>query len=240
MRLTFSSALAIFVVSFLQIHLSAATIFSGSGNNPEVNANASGEASFAISGDTLTVVLTNTTAPRTAEQGNVMSGVAFDIDSASPTLSLTSIALAGGSAIWTSKTASNTSDPLAGSWTDVLGASPLASYGVSTSGFNGRFNGGSISLGNAGPNYGIVAANTFDGSNVSFGGSQFPFIQDSLTFTFSGISGISESQISNVQLLFGTDGTGIVNASVPEPGAIFLLLIGATALCGATGRAARI
>ena len=99
------------------------------------------------------------------------------------------------------------------------GALPLAAYGVATTGFNNRFNGGSISLGNAGPNYGIVAANTFDGTNVSFGGSQFPFIQDSMAFTFTGVSGVGESQIKNVQLLFGTDGTGIIttNDPVPEP-----------------------
>ncbi|HVT27519.1 MAG TPA: XDD4 family exosortase-dependent surface protein [Lacipirellulaceae bacterium] len=237
MRLTLSTALAFFVASFSHAHLSAAVFFSGSGNNPEAAANASGEASFAISGNTLTVVLTNTTSPRTAAQGNALSGIAFDIDSASPTLSLTNTALTSGSAIWTSKTASNTSDPLSGSWTDVLGSTPPASYGVSTSGFNSRFNGGSISLGNSSPDYGIVAAGTFDGSNVSFAGSKFPFIQKSLTFTFSGIAGISESQISNVQFLFGTDGTGLVTSTVPEPHAVFLLLLGTTVLC-ATSRVA--
>lgn len=210
----------------------AATIFSGSGNNPEVGASASGTATFNISGDTLTIVLKNTTDPRTAEQGNVLSGVAFDLASASPTLSLTGTGLDGASEIWTSETVSNTSDPLAGSWTNVLGGSPLADYGVATTGFNGRFNGGSITLGNAGPNYGIVAANTFDGTNVSFGGSQFPFIQDSMIFTFSGISGVSEAQIENVQILFGTDGTGIITMTkVPEPG-MMLVAIGLVAgLC---------
>ena len=64
----------------------ATVIFSGSGNNPEVSANASGTASFSIAGDTLTVVLKNTTSPRTASQGNSMTGVVFDIDSASPRL----------------------------------------------------------------------------------------------------------------------------------------------------------
>jgi hypothetical protein len=203
----------------------AATIFSGSGNNPEVGGNASGSATFNISGDTLTIVLKNTTDPRTAAQGNVLSGVAFDLDSASPALALTGTALDGASEIWTSETASNTSDPLAGSWTNVLGGSPLGDYGIATTGFNGRFNGGSITLGNAGPNYGIVAADTFDGTNVPFGGSQFPFIQDSMIFTFSGISGVSESQIENVQILFGTDGTGIITTTqVPEPGTMVLAL----------------
>lgn len=208
----------------------ASVTFSGLGNNPEVNANASGSAQFTISGNVLTIVLTNTTAPRTTAQGNALTGVTFDLSGSSATLSLTSIALTAGSAIWTNSTTSNTSDPLAGSWTNVLGNSPLNKYGAATSGFNGRFNGGSISLGNASPNYGIVAAGTFTGSPVSFGGSQFPFIQNSLTLTFTGVAGISESLIKDVDLLFGTDGTGIIKTTIPAPGA--------TALLGVSGLAA--
>jgi len=204
----------------------ASVMFSGSGINPEVGVDASGSATFEITGDTLTLVLQNTTSPRTASQGNVMSGVAFDIDSASPALALTGTALDGASKIWTSELASNTSDPLAGSWTDQLGISPLADYGVATTGFAGGFDAGSITLGNGGPNYGIVAADTFDGTDVPFGGSQFPFIQDSMEFTFSGASGISESQIANVTLIFGTDGTGIIQT--PEPCSM-LILIGLSA-----------
>ncbi len=224
----FSFVLALAIV-FAASHQSPATIiFSGSGNNPEVGATASGSAAFSIAGNTLTLVLKNLTSPRTTAQGNAMTGVAFDINMANPVLGFATTALTAGSQIWTSELLSNTSDPLAGSWTDVLGASPLAAYGVATTGFNGRFSGGSLSLGNASPNYGIVAANTFDGTNVSFGGSQFPFIQDSMTFTFTGVMGISESQIKNVKLLFGTDGTGIVPA-VPEPSLVFLMGLGAIA-----------
>lgn len=196
----------------------ASTLFVGSGLNPETGSSVAGTAAFAISGNNLTLVLTNTTSPRTTAQGDALTGVTFDVSAGSPPLALTSIILTAGSALWTSKLSSTTSPTLAGSWTDVLGGSPLAAYGVATTGFNNRFNGGSITLGNASPDYGIVAANTFNGTNVAFGGSQFPFAQDSLTFTFSGASGVSESQIANVDLLFGTDGTGIVTTvPVPEP-----------------------
>ena len=211
----------------------ASVVFTGTGTNPEVGGPASGSASFSISGSTLTVVLTNTTSPRTTAQGNALTGFTFDLTGGSASLSLTNLALTSGSVIWTSKFASNTSDPLNGSWTTALGASPLGQYGASTSGFGGAFNGGSISLGNSGPNYGIVAAGTFDGTNVSFGGSQFPFIQNSLTFTFTGIGGFSESQIANVKLCFGTDGTGVVT-TVPGPAGIALL-----GLAGLTGRRRR-
>lgn len=213
------------VVSFIAGSAQASVIFSGSGFNPEGNANVSGSALFTISGNTLTLVLTNTTLPRTTAQGNAMTGVTFDIGGGSPVLTLTSTALTSGSDFWTSKTATNNAAALNGSWTNVLGASPLGEYGVATTGFNGRFQGGSIALGNSAPNYGIVAAGTFDGTNVAFGGSQFPFVQNSMTFTFTGVAGFTESQIGNVKLLFGTDGTGIITA-IPAPGSLALIGLG--------------
>jgi hypothetical protein len=215
------------LVATASFSVQGAIVFSGSGNNPEVSATASGSASFSIAGNILTLVLTNTTAPRTSAQGNALTGVTFDITPGSPVLTLTSTAITAGSLLWNSKTSSTAAASLAGSWTNVLGGSPLGEYGVASTGFNNRFNGGSISLGNSSPNYGIVAAGTFDGTNsVAFGGSQFPFIQNSMTFTFSGVSGISESQIANVKLLFGTDGTGVVNTLVPAPAPALLGLAG--------------
>jgi len=206
----------------------ASVVFDGSGYNPEVNASASGSAFFTVSGNTLTIVLTNTTGPRTTAQGNALTGVVFDILGGSPALSLSAIALTAGSEMWTSETASTTSGALAGSWTSALGSTPLAAYGAATTGFNGAFHGGSITLGNSSPNYGIVAANTFDGTNVPFGGSQFPFIQKALTLSFTGASGLTDSQFANVRLLFGTDGTGVVGTqTIPAPGAMALVLVAA-------------
>ncbi len=217
----------------------AGVVFTGSATNPEVGTVASGTAEFRVVGNTLTVVLTNTTSPRTAAQGNALTGVSFDVNGMHPTLSLTGITLTAGSQLWTSKTASTTSASLSGSWTDALGSSPLGDYGVATTGFGSRFAAGNITLGNGGPNYGIVAAGTFDGTNVAFSGSQFPFVQDSLTFTFTGASGLNESQISDVKLLFGTDGTGVVGATtgpsitaVPEPSSVMLGLSAAAGLSG--------
>src|SRR5262245_49280361 len=81
----------------------AGVLFVGSGTNPEAGAAASGAAEFSISGDVLTLVLTNTTSPRTAAQGNALTGVTFDISPGSPALALTGIALTPGSTIWTSE-----------------------------------------------------------------------------------------------------------------------------------------
>lgn len=229
MRLVRGTASAAIMLALASGAAQAAVTFTGSGNNPETGQTATGSALFSVSGNLLTVVLTNTTAPRTTAQGNALTGVSFDIDGTGPSLSLSSTALTAGSLLWTSKTTSTSSTNLNGSWTSVLGGSPLGEYGASTSGFGSRFNGGSISLGNAGPNYGVVAAGTFDGTNVSFGGSQFPFIQNSITLTFSGASGLAESKIGNVKLLFGTDGTGVVT-TVPAPAAVALSGISSLAL----------
>lgn len=220
-----SCLIALSAVAVLSASAGAGIVFSGNANNPEVGTNASGSAEFSISGDVLTVVLTNTTAPRTTAQGNALTGVTFDVTGTNPALDLASTAMSAGSLLWTSKTASTASANINGSWTDVLGASPLGEFGAASTGFGGRFNGGSISLGNSSPNYGVVAAGTFDGtSGVSFGGSQFPFIQSSLTLTFSGATGMSLSQLANVKVLFGTDGTGIITTTkVPAPGSVALL-----------------
>jgi len=109
-----------------------------------------------------------------------------------------------------------------------LAASPTipAAFGVATTGFNGEFNGGSISLGNASPNVGIVGSSTFPGS---IGGSQFPFIQNELQFLFTVTSGsFTEADITGVSFLFGNDGTAAVTwhccvALVPEPTSLALL-----------------
>lgn len=205
-----------------------AVTFTGSGLNPEVNATASGSAVFSISGNLLTVTLTNTTAPRTTAQGNALTGIAFDIIGAvpMPTLTLVSTSLAPGAQLWTSKTAFSNSANINGSWTNVLGSAPLANFGAASTGFAGAFNGGSMTLGNSSPNYGVVAAGTFTGSNsVAFGGSQFPFIQGSLVLTFSGIGNATEAQIGNVRMLFGTDGTGVITL-IPTPGSLAMAAIG--------------
>ncbi|MBY0112760.1 MAG: hypothetical protein K2Y21_08060 [Phycisphaerales bacterium] len=207
----------------------AAVLFTGTGFNPEAATTASGSALFQISGNLLTVTLNNTTSPRTTAQGNALTGVAFDFKNAVPVpvLSLVSTALGSGAQLWSSKTSFVTSANINSSWTNVLGSSPLANFGAASTGFAGAFNGGSIGLGNASPNYGIVAPGTFTGSNsVAFGGSQFPFVQGALVLTFSGVAGLTEAQITNVKLMFGTDGTGAITL-IPSTGSL--------ALAGAAG-----
>jgi hypothetical protein len=211
---------------------SASVVYVGSGLS-ENSAAVSGRATFTLSGSNLTVLLANTSGA-TAAQGDTLTGIVFSIngvqtlsfDMTGPTCGQS---LGSGSAIWTSGSASNTVDPLCGSWTSVLAGAPTipAEFGVATTGFVGEFNGGSITLGNASPDYGIVGSSTFPGS---IGGSQFPFIKNELQFLFTVTSGsFTEADITGVSFLFGTNGTAAITgrccgvALVPEPASLALL-----------------
>ena len=194
----FSRSLVAAGIVALGMTLSAAPckadVFVGSGTNAETGDSVSASALFEISGDTLTITLKNTTLGGTLLRGDILTGLVWDISGATPVLAFPTTALTAGSDIFTNKTTSNTSDPVNGSWTNVLGATPISQYGVATTGFND---------------------------------SAFPLIQDTLTFTLTGISGVSQSQITNVKFLFGTDGTGIITTmAVPEPGTFALAGIG--------------
>src|SRR5262249_6216568 len=118
-----------------------------------------------------------------------------------------------------------------------------------TTSFSGAFSAGTISLGTGDVDYGIVSNDppngTFpappgSGTSGSFNASVFPLIQDTLTFTLTGASGVAQSQITNVKFLFGTDGTGIITTpAVPGPSSCALASIGGAGLVGVMRRRRR-
>lgn len=202
----------------------------GTGLNPETGNTVSGQIEFSVTGNILSVTLTNTTAGGTLAQGDSLTGFVFDVVGASPTLSLTSIALTAGSSIHTSASAINNASPLSGSWTSSLASGGAYDFGAATTGFGGLFQAGTITRGNASANYGLIAT----GTSLAHGFPRFPYIENSLTFTFSGALGLTDSQFTNVHLLFGTDGTGVITPpppevnihSTPEPGTLALAAMG--------------
>ncbi len=228
---------------------SAALQFTGSGFNPETgHAGQSAEANMSLVGTTLTLTLRNTTGV-TPAQGDALTGILFNLAGGAH-LSLQSISLTSGSDLWISGSQINDGKSLAGSWTDRLAEHPrlAASYGLATTGFNGEFQGGTIHTGNSSPDYGIVGADTFPGS---INGTKYPFVENSLTFKLKVSGSLSESDLSGVRFLFGTDGRGVVQGSlvpvgdgnpgggnVPEPASFALLAIALAAARMARHRAA--
>lgn len=199
-----------------------AAIFIGSGLSPEKSNAVSAKAEFSILGNVLKLVLTNTTAGGTKAQGDALTGVVFDLTkSPLPSLTLASVTLTSGSNIYTSSGINNAT-VLSGSWTDDLATGAVPDFGVATTGFKKLFVGGSISRGNASPDYGIISGTGTNGTGAmrsSFDGSKRPLILNSLTFTFNGASGLTESQITDVKFLFGTDGGALIGSTlVPDIG----------------------
>jgi MYXO-CTERM domain-containing protein len=223
------------------IPASGTVIFTGTGTG-EAGGTVSGSASFMLSGSTLTLILSNTSAAHTGAQGDAITGIVFSIAGSGQTLSFTMSGagcgptLPSGSHIFTGKTTQNDATALCGaggsSWTSAFtpGGPVTAEFGVATTGFNGEFNGGSIGIGNASPNYGIVAPGTFP--TATFGGSQFPFIQNALQFVFTtGGTSFGEGDITGVNFLVGTSGadhflgdctTSCVEKETPEPDSLAL------------------
>ena len=227
----------------------AVSSWSGSGTNGETAHLVSASATFDVTGSTLTIVLSNTTAGGTLKRGDVLTGLAFDLDGSS-TVTLNTISR-GGSTIYTSNTATNNAKALSGSWTTHLGEEPLHGYdhGIATTGYGGAFSAGGITRGIGGANYGIVAAGTFPnaGASSSFNSSAFPLIQNSLTFTYAISGSLEQDDINSVAFLFGTAGTGTVTgrclsgcapviSNVPEPPMIVLLGTGLVVLGFARAR----
>lgn len=231
----------------------ASVVFTGSGYNPETkDNNQSAQATFSLATDaqtkieTLTLTLTNTTGT-TVAQGDALTGILFSLKNGS-TLSLASLTTSlGTSALYGSsgdgkktKWTTDISQTVTGAWTDALANPESGQYGIATTGFGNLFSAGNISLGNKGaPDYGIVGATTFSSGTPTFG--QSPFADNSLTFTLKVASGsLAESNIGNVQFLFGTNGSGIISATstgsgsgggkVPEPASLVLVGIGLVAL----------
>ncbi len=221
-----------------------AATFDGSFTNPASSQTDTAEAVFSVSGQELTLVLTNTSTFGQYQNPDVLSGLFFNI-SGSP-------ALTGVSA-----TASGLVDPATAGPQDVShawafeqsasgytgGAATLQQtrYGVAAAGFSSL----SPSFGKSG--FGSGKADNTQGLDYSIVGPDFrsikgngagTLVEDSVTFLFSGLpQSFSLSDISDVVFAYGTapdytvaaastTGTSMSSAAVPEPASLALLLPG--------------
>jgi hypothetical protein len=85
-----------------------------------------------------------------------------------------------------------------------------------------------LSLGTGGADYGAVSNGTYpQGGGGPGNPNQYPLADNEVVLTFSSNQSLDDLMISNVRVLFGTSGDGII---VPEPSTLLLMLAGTLGL----------
>ena len=207
---------------------SEAVLISGTCDNLSASAN------FTFSGNTLTVVLTNTSANDVLVPADVLTAVFFDISGFSGTLTPVSAMLSGGSTVLFGDANGGN---VGGEWAYGSGFSGPngASSGISSSGFglfgDNNFNGPNLSGPNAvnGLQYGITSAgdNPATGNQAVTGGNEL--IKNQVTFTLtSNQAFIGNETLTHVSFQYGTalDEPNCAPGgppTVPEPSTMLLL-----------------
>lgn len=207
--------------------------------------NLSASVEFVVSGDALTVTLVNTSTCDVMAPTEVLTAVFFDTD---PT-----VALKTGSATASAVVSGPATLDVGGEWAYRGDLGSPARVGISSSGL-GLFGphdvfGGLNLQGPASPDglqYGITSAsdNLATGNAAVTGGNAL--IQNSVVFTFTGASGLTDASFSNITFQYGTALTetsyvgkyapvGDTTAPVPEAptviaGALLLLPFAASTL----------
>jgi len=211
-------------------------LWTGSGTAAGVGVSAS--ALFTISGNTLTIVLQNTSASHAAAvqdvPGSTLTGLFFDL-TGSPTLTPVSSLIAAGSIVQggaCTGTCGASTTNVGGEFGYQATSFPngadrgIASSGYLTTGLSGNignFNNGAAGTDLDNPasldgiNFGIISAAA--GFNPNGGLSGDPLIRDAVTFTLTGALGLTEDDISHVSFQYGTSltETNIVGFDPPPP-----------------------
>jgi hypothetical protein len=225
----------------------AAVVFEGQANSTENGQLVKAKATFTVVGNTITVVLENISGSATLANGSVITGVIFDIEpdivpnsdlvftaSNNPVRTNGSdIYVDGGTGGGNDRTATiNNSLNLGGSYTSNLTASGLGDFGVATTGT--LFGANGIGLGGGAADYGLVAAGTYTDGGSAVGTPQsMPFVQTSVTFTFTYTDSntgaghprqLLESNIVGANFMVGTGGQSFLgletsqsDTTLPEP-----------------------
>lgn len=209
----------------------ADVIFTTSGTLAGNSVNAS--ATFAISGNALTVTLQNTSGTNSQEApGSTLTGFSFLLGGGSPTLTPSSAIspnaiFDSGACDVTSCTGTNVN--VGGEWgyqsnfsngtLNVSGVEGIGSSGYITTGLSGdlgNFNGVDLESPKSldGIEFGVISANhgAFNG-----GLSNQALIDDTIVLTLLGVSNFKESDISGVTFFYGTP-DGSLPGAVCVPG----------------------
>jgi hypothetical protein len=232
---------ALLALTLLPATAGANRIFVWEDTTPDTNVDVRFTADLSIAGDTLTLVLTNdslnhSNGPSPSLNPNdLLTSFYFDIFDGSSRPTLTWVSATGD--VWqgvnpgADTLTQAAADLMAGtyqSWdfrqnltlspgTDTLtfGVGGAGNNSLSPNGFSGSITDG--------PDYGIYVG------DVSTNNLTLPLVKNSATFTFSGLTGFSEADISD-QALFGLGTQPDSTAFVPEPGTALLFGLGLAGL----------
>jgi hypothetical protein len=199
--------------------------FSGAGSGDGSNGLAA-EATFTISGNTLTVLLTNTSTDFSEIPSESLTGVYFDFLNGNILTGVSAVVAAGSTVV---NGVSGPGGDVGGEFaylTNIASGFNGASYGISSSGMDDvfgpgdRFNNNDLDAPDApnGMNYGLISAAGL-GPNANLAMLSEPFIQNAVLFSFTFSGALSTDDISNVSFQYGTSQSqpNITTSVVPEP-----------------------
>lgn len=222
------SALAMAVAASSQAVIFNFSGVSGSGSGDVLHA----RVEFQVSGTTLTVIMTNTDDNAAFNGADVLSSVYFNV-TGTPTFSNGNAALTSGSSlVLINNGAPGSTNPLNNEWfwqspnagggrQYSFGATGAIGFSPTNDSFDKVFHGGT-GTGGGNDDYGLVPTlgqTAGNGSNV--------YANNSMTFTFDLSSAISESDIHDVYVTYGSAATTTLT---PEPATFGALAVGALAL----------
>ena len=253
-QIVFVVLFTILALVFIPMMVNATPItFSGEGINPaepEASQALNASAEFEISGNDLTVTLTNTSSSDITVQSSILTAIFFDLEG-NPTLTPVSAFVNAGSNVVFFPT-----NPInvGGEWDykpelDPLSTPGGARQGISSAGlsydgfelFNGNlaghfppYNTNNLQGPEAvdGVQFGIISPSDDPTTGQSAVTGANAFVDNSVVFTLSGLPGsFTEADISNVSFQYGTS---LSEPTIPEPGFLLLLSTGMLAIAGYT------
>lgn len=237
-------------LSLLAVPAQATVVYSDSGTIGGNNVSAA--AAFAISANTLTITLQNTSPKNSTETPtSTLTGISFLLGGSSPTLTPVSALSPNAivdSAACTVNSCGGTNVNVGGEWgyqanftngtlgvTDAEGIGSAGYIATGLSGNLGNFNGKNLQDPKSldGINFGILSANH---GALNGGLSGVALIDDTVVLTLTGVSRFTESEIGSVSFLYGTPDAGLAGScvvgtpgcgsgtprGVPEPSALAL------------------